>query len=459
MMPVNLRTPIRPSTAGIDARLLEAVRREARPLGGGPTDYDPLLDLIGDAPLVLLGEGSHGTHEFYRERARITRRLIEEKGFNAVAIEGDWPDAYRVNRYVQGAADDADAEEALQGFRRFPTWMWRNAEVLDFVGWLRSHNDALAPQARRVGFYGLDLYSLYTSIAAVIAYLEAVDPPAAASARERYACFEQFGPDASAYGRAARLGITDSCRRGVVEQLMDLQRRATDYLRRDGLAAEDEQFYAEQNARLVASAEEYYRSMFADHATSWNLRDLHMADTLDRLAAHLQRRGDPARIVVWEHNSHIGDARMTEMSARGELNVGQLARQRHGGDAVLVGFTTHSGTVTAASTWDAPAERKRVRPALPESYEALLHEVGAPSLLLCLRTGEATRGLARPRLERAIGVIYRPETERASHYFSARLSGQFDAVVHVDRTRAVEPLERTAGWELGEPPETYPSAL
>ena len=241
---------------------------------------------------------------------------------------------------------------------------------------------------------------------------------------------------------------------------MELQRRASAYLRRDGIAAEDEQFYAEQNARLVASAEEYYRSMFGDPASSWNLRDRHMADTLDRLAAHLQRRGDPARIVVWEHNSHVGDARMTEMSARGELNVGQLARQRHGEDAVLVGFTTYSGTVTAASDWDAPAERKSVRPALPESYEALLHDVGTPSFLLCLRAATAAAGgLARPRLERAIGVIYRPETERASHYFSARLCGQFDAVIHLDETRAVEPLERTAGWELGEPPETYPSAL
>jgi erythromycin esterase-like protein len=260
MTPVKLRNRVRPSTAGADARLLEMLRREAEPLTGAPTDYDALLDLIGDAPLVLLGEGSHGTHEFYRERARITRRLIDEKGFNAVAIEGDWPDAYRVNRYVRGAPEDGDAEEALRGFRRFPTWMWRNAEVLDFVGWLRAHNDGLPAGTRPVGFYGLDLYSLYASIAEVVAYLDAVDPPAAASARERYACFEQFGPDAQVYGRAAHLGIGESCRRGVVEQLMDLQRHATDYLRRDGLAAEDEQFYAEQNARLVAHAEEYYRT-------------------------------------------------------------------------------------------------------------------------------------------------------------------------------------------------------
>jgi Erythromycin esterase homolog len=407
--------------------------------------------------VVLLGEASHGTHEFYRERARITRRLIEEKGFVAVAVEADWPDAYRVNRYVRGAPEDADAEEALRGFRRFPTWMWRNAEVLDFVGWLRAHNDRQGAGGA-VGFYGLDLYSLYASVAEVIAYLERVDPPAAERARERYACFEHFGGEQT-YGRAVSLGISEPCRRGVVAQLTELQRSADAYLRRDGVAAEDEQFYAEQNARLVASAEEYYRSMFGEAASSWNLRDRHMTDTLARLSGHLARHGNPARIVVWEHNSHLGDARMTEMSRRGELNVGQLARERWPDDVALVGFTTYSGTVTAASAWDAPAERKRVRPALPDSYEALFYEIGEPRFVLDLLTGEAAEALRRPRLERAIGVIYRPETERPSHYFHARLAGQFDAVIHIDETRAVEPLERTPGWELGEPPETYPTAL
>jgi erythromycin esterase-like protein len=426
-------------------------------LSSGAEDYDGLLDLIGDANVVLIGEASHGTHEFYRERALITRRLIEEKGFRAVAAEADWPDAYRVNRYVRGAPEDADAEEALRGFLRFPTWMWRNAEVLDFIGWLRAHNDRSDADAA-VGFYGLDLYSLYTSIAEVITYLERIDPPAAQRARERYACFEHFGGE-QIYGRAVGLGISESCRRGVVAQLTELQRSADGYLRRDGIAAEDEQFYAEQNARLVASAEEYYRSMFGAAASSWNLRDRHMADTLARLRAHLTRHGDPGRIVVWEHNSHVGDARLTEMGGRGELNVGQLARERWPDDVALVGFTTYSGTVTAASGWDAPAERRRVRPALPDSYEALFHEVGEPRFFVDLLSGRAAEILRRPRLERAIGVIYRPETERASHYFSARLAGQFDAVIHIDETRAVEPLERTAGWELGEPPETYPTAL
>lgn len=435
----------------------QTLRREVQPLSGSDQDYDALLARVGGASVVLLGEASHGTHEFYRERSHITRRLIEEHGFQGVAVEADWPDAYRVNRYVHGASEDGDAEEALRGFRRFPTWMWRNADVLDFVGWLRDHNDRRPPEGA-AGFFGLDLYSLYSSVAEVIAYLERVDPPAAERARQRYACFEPFGGEQD-YGRAATLGISESCRLGVLDQLVELQRLGNAYLRRDGIAAEDEQFYAEQNARLVASAEEYYRSMFGDPASSWNLRDRHMADTLERLLRHVGRRGEPPRLVVWEHNSHIGDARMTEMGRRGELNVGQLARQRWPEGVALVGFTTYSGTVTAASSWDAPAERKRVRPALPASWEALFHSLGEPRFLLDLSSGEAARALAKPRLERAIGVIYRPESERASHYFSANIAGQFDAVVHVDETRAVEPLELTAGWTRGEPPETYPSAL
>ena len=435
----------------------QTLLREAQPLNGAEDDYDGLLDLIGDASVVMLGEASHGTHEFYRERVRITRRLIEELGFVGVAVEADWPDAYRVNRHVRGAAEDADAEEALRGFRRFPTWMWRNAEVLDFVGWLRAHNER-AGFGRGAGFFGLDLYSLYSSVDEVVAYLRRIDPAAAKRASERYACFERLGGEQN-YGRAVSLGVSESCRRGVVTQLRDLQRLGNAYLRRDGIAAEDEQFYAEQNARLVASAEEYYRAMVSDPASSWNLRDRHMADTLERLLQHLGRHGERPRIVVWEHNSHIGDARMTEMGNRGELNVGQLARQRWSDDVVLVGFTTYSGTVTAASGWDAPAERKQVRPALPGSFEAIFHNLGEPRFFLDLLSGDAAQALIEPCLERAIGVIYRPETERQSHYFYAHLGGQFDAVVHIDETRAVEPLERTAGWEAGEPPETYPSAL
>jgi erythromycin esterase-like protein len=432
------------------------LQREAQPLTGSEEDYDGLLEVFGDAGVVLLGEASHGTHEFYRERARITQRLIEERGFQGVAVEADWPDAYRVNRYVHGAHEDADAEEALRGFRRFPTWMWRNADMLDFVGWLRAHNEETGFD-RGAGFFGLDLYSLYASVAEVIAYLERVDPPAAERARERYACFEQFGSE-QAYGEAS-LGISDSCREGAIAQLTELQRLGDAYLRRDGVAAEDEQFYAEQNARLVAGAGEYYSAMFDDPAASWNLRDRHMADTLGRLLDHLGRHGERPRMVVWEHNSHIGDARVTDMSRRGELNVGQLARERWPEDVALVGFTTYSGTVTAASAWDAPAQRKRVRPALDESYEALFHDLGERRFLLDLVSGAAAQALVEPRLERAIGVIYQPQTERASHYFFAHMAEQFDALVHIDETRAVEPLERTAEWDVGEPPETFPSAL
>ncbi|HLH24384.1 MAG TPA: erythromycin esterase family protein [Chloroflexota bacterium] len=442
------------------SELVDTVRAAARPLAGTAHDYDPLLDLVGDRRFVLLGEASHGTREFYQMRAEITRRLIEEKGFTAVAVEADWPDAYRVNCYVRGQDDDGSAAEALGGFRRFPTWMWRNTVVRDFVEWLRQYNAALPPGGRPVGFYGLDLYSLYTSIEAVIAYLDKVDPAAAREARERYACFEQFGEDRQAYGWATGIGLTPSCEQEAVRQLVALQRHAADYLRRDGRAAEDAYFYAEQNARLVHDAEQYYRTMGRGRVESWNLRDCHMADTLDALVAHLTRRTPWAKIVVWEHNSHLGDARATELGQRGELNVGQVVRTRYDDHALLVGFSTYEGTVTAAPDWDAPAERKRVRPALPDSYEALFHAAGCPRFLLTWQPDDPTaRALEGPLLERAIGVIYRPATERQSHYFYARLPEQFDAVLHVDQTSAVEPLERTAGWEAGEVPETYPSAL
>jgi erythromycin esterase-like protein len=440
--------------------VLDALRREARPLTGDHRDYDALLGLVGDARIVLLGEASHGTHEFYRERAKITKRLITEHGFTAVAIEGDWPDADRVNRYVQGGRRDPDAETALGDFRRFPTWMWRNADVLDFVGWMRTHNEGMHRSARKVGFYGLDLYSMAASIEAVTAYLDKQDPDAAARARARYECLQPYTADSARYGEAILLGVSEPCRRGVIEELIELRRRAGAFLLRDGLAAEDEYFFAEQNATVVANAEEYYRTMFGDRAGSWNLRDRHMADTLDQLLAHLDRHGGTARALVWAHNSHVGDARATEMASRGELNIGQLMRERHGRAAITVGFTTYAGTVTAAPEWGAPAERKHVRPALSGSYEALFHATRLPAFLLCpLGAGDSGRALREPRLERAIGVIYHPQTERQSHFFAASATQQYDALVHLDSTRAVEPLERTATWERGEPPETYPTSL
>jgi len=438
----------------------DLVHSAAHPLTGASTDYDALLQFIGDAPFVLLGEASHGTHEFYRQRAQITKRLIQEKGFAAVAVEADWPDAYRVNKYVRGQSADAEAVEALSGFKRFPSWMWRNADVLDFVGWLRAHNDALAPGAPKTGFYGLDLYSLHASIEAVLEYLDKVDPESSERARRRYACFENFGQDPQEYGYAAGLGLSHTCESEVVAQLIELQRSAHEYARRDGRIAADDFFYAEQNARLVKNAEQYYRTMFRGRVSSWNLRDRHMAETLDALSVYFAQQGQPAKIVVWAHNSHLGDARATQMGNSGEWNVGQLVRQRHGRDCVLIGFTTYSGTVTAASDWGGAAERKNVRPALAGSYEALFHDVSLPAFLLTLpRAAHVSQGLRDPMWERAIGVIYRPETELASHYFHARLADQFDAVLHFDQTRAVEPLERTSEWEAGEPAETFPSGV
>jgi erythromycin esterase-like protein/predicted phosphoribosyltransferase len=445
------------------------IRAEARPLVDAVPSPAQVDELVGDARIVLIGEASHGSHEFYRSRAAITRHLIEQRGFTAVAVEGDWPDAYRVNRYVRGRSDDQDAEEALRGFERFPTWMWRNDVVLDFVGWLRQRNDDLtdAPagsasaEDRRVGFYGLDVYSLYRSVAEVIAYLDKVDPAAAERARHRYSCLDHAaGDDGQAYGYAAAYGAGETCEREIIDQLIDLQRNGLEYARRDGLLAMDEQFYAEQNARVVKAAAEYYRTMFGGRVSSWNLRDTHMADTLDALLAHLDQPGIPAKIVVWEHNSHLGDARATESGMRGELNVGQLVRERHAGDCRSIGFTTYHGTVTAADNWDEPALRKRVRPALDGSVEALFHDTGQAEFLLDFRRSpRAAELLDSARLERAIGVIYRPRTERQSHYFRARLSAQFDAVIHIDQTRALEPLERSGRWERGEPPETYPFAV
>jgi len=432
------------------------LRAAAHPLDGTERDHRPLLDQIGDARFVLLGEGSHGTHDFYHERAEITKRLLIEKGFAAVAVEADWPDAYRVNRYVRGEGDDHDANAALSGFERFPTWMWRNTVVLDFVDWLRNANESRTANAK-TGFFGLDLYSLFNSMRTVVDYLDRVDPEAAKRARYRYSCFEHFGEDSQAYGYAASFDLSRSCEDEAVNQLVEMQRRAMEYLSRTG---DDDFFNAEQNARLVKNAEEYYRSMFRGRQSSWNLRDTHMAETVDSLIAYLERYHRAPKIVVWAHNSHLGDARATEMGARGELNVGQLIRQKYGSDALLVGFTTYTGTVTAASDWDDPGEQKRVRPALPDSYELGFHEIGIPRFFV--EHGDSAGSsalLAESRLERAIGVIYRPETERASHYFRANLSRQFDAVFHFDQTRALEPLEKPERWHDIEPPETYPSGI
>jgi erythromycin esterase-like protein/predicted phosphoribosyltransferase len=439
-----------PSGSALPQRML----RHALPMAGADADFDALLERIGDASLVLLGEASHGTDEFYRTRADITRRLITERGFNAIAVEADWPDAYRVNRFVRGEDEDADADAALSGFLRFPTWMWRNEVVRDFVAWLRRHNDGV-PESMRAGFYGLDLYSLHSSIAAVLDYLHQTDPEAARRARYRYSCFDHFGEDVQAYGYAASFDLSQSCEDEAVEQLREISRAAS---RIDG-HRDDDLFFAEQNARLVRNAEAYYRSMFRGRVSSWNLRDTHMMETLQALIDRGEQRGRPLKVAVWAHNSHLGDARATEMGQRGELNLGQLVRERHAARALLVGFSTYEGSVTAATNWDEPAQRHRVRPGLPGSYEVLFHETGLPRFQLDLANAALKADLSGPLLQRAIGVIYRPETERLSHYFQARLGEQFDWMIHIDRTRALAPLESGIRWHHDEPPETWPSGI
>ncbi|NBP85772.1 MAG: erythromycin esterase family protein [Mycobacteriaceae bacterium] len=446
------------------SRPADLVAEAAIDAPGGVPPRAVLEDLIGDARVVLIGESSHGTHEFYDARAEITKWLIEEKGFNAVAAEADWPDAYRVNRYVRGTGDDQSPEEALRGFQRFPAWMWRNTVVRDFVGWLRWHNGRCTADGRRqTGFYGLDLYSLHRSMDEVIGYLERVDPAAAARARARYACFDHSdGEDGQAYGYAAAFGAGPNCERQAVEQLIELQRNTAEYLRHDGEPAEDELFYAQQNAATVRNAEAYYRGMFRGRVTSWNMRDAHMAQTLTALLGHLDRHGgpEPAKVVVWAHNSHVGDARATEVSADGQLTIGQLAREQFGEDCRLIGFSTYRGTVTAASDWGGVAERKVVRPALAGSIEELLHETGRDAFIVAMHDGSPAAGaLEVVRLGRAIGVIYLPQTERQSHYFHVRPSDQFDAMIHIDSSRALEPLEPTSVWVAGENPETFPTGL
>jgi len=430
--------------------LVDAVRSAAEPL---PDIDDPafgrFFDRFADARVVLLGEASHGTSEFYRARAAITRRLIEHHGFTIIAAEADWPDAATIDRIVRHKHGRRDGAF----FDRFPTWMWKNTDFLGFVGWLREHNSAL-PAERRAGFYGLDLYNLNGSIRAVIDYLDRVDPEAARLARERYGCIMPFSKDPAVYGRLALTEGYARCEGAVAKMLVDLFARSRDY----GSVEDDDFLDAAANARLVADAEAYYRVMYYGSAESWNLRDKHMYQTLDLL---LQAKGERAKAVVWAHNSHIGDARFTDMgSERDELNLGQLCREAMDGRAQLIGFGTHGGTVAAADDWDGPMEVKRVNPSRPDSYERIAHDTGVDRFLLDMRAGHnqaARAALMEPRLERFIGVIYRPQTERWSHYSSAILPEQFDAYVWFDQTEAVTPLLAESGHKGGE--ETWPFGL
>ncbi len=421
-------------------KLIDALNNEIIPLNNVESCIKPVMELVGNARIVLIGEATHGTEEFYQTRAEITQHLISEKGFMAVAIEGDWPDAYQVNRYLHRRVNSS--EEALTYFKRFPTWMWRNHIVQDFIEWLRLHNDKFPNQ--KVGFYGLDLYSLQASLDAVISYLDKHDPAAAKRARDSYGCFDHKTNDGQYYGYLTSKGVKENCINQVIEQLLELQHRAFDFLQKDGIAAEEEYFYVTQNARLVKNAEQYYRAMFETHASSWNIRDKHMVETLNSLANYLENRfNKPAKIVVWAHNSHLGDARASEMSEQGEINIGQLIKEQYGTSAVSIGFTTYTGTVTAASGWDMPTECKTVVPAMPSSYEDIFHHVAHRNFLLKLHHGSLAEHLLHtPRLQRAIGVIYKPETERESHYFFTRLPYQFDAIIHFDKTHALRPLAK-----------------
>jgi protein-L-isoaspartate(D-aspartate) O-methyltransferase len=408
-------------------------------------DLDPLIKRIGDRRVVLIGEASHGTSEFYRMRARITRRLIEEKGFTIVAVEADWPDAARIDHYVRHRDIPPSDWEA---FSRFPTWMWRNDEVRIFIDWLHEYNIKRSPE-ERAGFYGLDLYSLYTSANAIINYLEDVDADLAQVARRRYGCLSPWEADPAAYGHAALTGAYRKCENEVTQMLVDLMKKRHNYIRHDGERFLD----ASQNAQLVANAERYYRAMYYGSRASWNLRDDHMFETLMNV---MQFQGEGVKAVIWAHNSHIGDARATEMSKRGERNIGELCARGFGQDSYRIGFGTDHGTVAAASDWDGPMEIKQVQHAHLQSYERQFHLTGLPGLILPLHVGEeldVVTELANPRLERAIGVIYRPETELASHYFEADLPKQFNEYIWIDQTNAITPLP--TGQVKGVP-DTYP---
>jgi protein-L-isoaspartate(D-aspartate) O-methyltransferase len=438
----------RPFTAAARGTLAHEIAAACEPFDAiETTRVDALLRRIGDARVVLLGEASHGTSEFYRMRERISRELIIKKGFRFVAVEGDWPDAARIDHYVRHMEYPPSEWTA---FARFPTWMWRNNEVRAFVDWLRIHNAPLK-LAERAAFHGLDLYSLYDSIRAVLKYLDEVDPATARVARERYGCLTPWQSDPATYGHAALTGSYPTCKSEVAVVLTDLLRKHRAYAERDGERFLD----AVQNARLITNAEQYYRIMYYGSRASWNLRDSHMFETLKTL---LTFYGAKSKAIIWAHNSHVGDAAATEMASRGEYNIGHLCRKEFGDKIYAIGFGTNSGTVAAASDWDGPMEIKEVLPAIPESYERCCHETSVPSFCLDLRQPDmdSTQTLRKPRLERAIGVIYRPQTELASHYFQAILSEQFDEYIWFDQTQAITPFDTKT---LEEMPDTYPFGL
>jgi len=416
-----------------------------------PADLDPLLNRIADSRFTLLGEGSHGTHEYYAWRYALTRRLIEEKGFSFIAVEGDWPDCYRVNRYVKGYADAGDsARDVLHTFERWPTWMWANQEVIELVEWLRRHNDGLA-EREKIGFYGLDVYSLWDSLYQVMGYVRKHVPGGLAAARRAFHCFEPYGEDVQAYAQSTRW-IDKSCEEEVVALLRDLRRAA----RIHPQDATEGQFSAEQNALVVKNAEHYYRTMIRGGPDSWNVRDRHMVETLERLMCY---HGSRAKVIVWEHNTHIGDARFTDMAEEGMVNVGQMVRQRHETDnVVLVGFGSYRGSVIAGQEWGAPMERMPVPAARMDSWEEVLHRTEPADQLLIFEDAEPTPAMLQVRGHRAIGVVYHPEYEHFGNYVPTVLPRRYDAFLYLDETRALQPLHVPVHDE-GEVPETFPSGV
>lgn len=426
--------------------LAQQVSRLALPLEG-PADLDPLLERIGNARFVLLGEASHGTSEFYQMRARISQRLISEKGFSFIAVEGDWPDCYRVNRYVRGLGDsNINAREVLEAFDRWPTWMWANHEIVNLAEWLHRHNAGLDDR-QKVGFFGLDVYSLWESLYALLGYLRKVSPAALPAAHRALQCFEPYGEDAQRYARATAL-VPTSCEDEVVNLLEEVRARRNQF-RDDG---QEEFFTAEQNALVVKHAESYYRSMVRGGPESWNIRDRHMSETLERLMRH---HGPEAKAIVWEHNTHIGDARATDMADEGMVNVGQLARERHGGEGVfLVGFGSHHGSVIAAGEWEAPMREMTVPPGREGSWEDILHRAGSSNKLLLLDDVRDNDSFLEERGHRAIGVVYHPDYEQFGNYVPTVLPRRYDAFCHIDETRALHPLHVHPNLE--KVPETYP---
>jgi len=421
---------------------------------------EKISELIGNARIVLMGEATHGTMDFYQARMAVTKYLIREKGFQAIAIEGDWTSVYPVNLYCQGYTDPENLQTPLEEFKRFPTWMWRNTNMLDFVEKIREYNFQVKTQTKKVAFYGLDLYCLHEAAQGVIDYLQEHDPEAAREAIQRYACFDHMGLDPQRYNYLIKNRLKKPCVKEVMLQFLETQRLIYQNLASD-LDEIDLQFYALQNARIVRNAENYYHSLFEPHYVTWNIRDQHMVDTLQNIMSHLESITHvPAKVIIWAHNTHIGDARATEMSDRQEINLGQLVRERFNTSSFLLGFSTSEGTVTAASEWGGSIYHKKIQLPIHGSYEWFFHKLKEKNFILNLRENTPLMHLLKsPQLQRAIGVIYHPETERISHYFFSHLPNQFDALVHFDKTQALIPLDKK--WELQEAelPDTYPEGF